>query len=200
MRLFKKNFDFFKTLTDQASKTLEGVEALMQFVSTMDRAAGDWVKTIEEEADEIRRVLIQELNQTFVTPIDREDIFSLSRAIDDVLDYCTTTVYEFEIYELKSDEQTRTMVAIVLEAAKELRNAVKHLRDYPKLAGDHAVHAKGHENRMELAYRLALAELFRGTNAIYMMKMREIYRHLSNAADRADEAANVIHNIVVKRG
>ncbi|MGH7263638.1 MAG: DUF47 domain-containing protein [Candidatus Rokuibacteriota bacterium] len=200
MRLFRKDCDFFQMLAQQVAKTLEGVETLKQFVDSMDAHAGNRVKSIEEDADEIRRLLIQELNQTFVTPIDREDIFSLSRAIDDVLDYCTTTVYEFEIYELKPDDRVKVIVGILLEAAKELRNSVKHLKEYPRLAGDHAVLVKGHENRMELAYRMALAELFRGSDAIYMMKMREIYRHLSNAADRADEAANVIHNIVVKRG
>ncbi len=200
MRLFRRSCDFFKLLSAQVGKTVEGLDALRQFSRTMDPAYGNRVKTIEEEADEIRRVLIQELNRTFVTPIDREDIFSLSRAIDDVLDYCTTTVYEFEIYELKADERTKVMVDILAEAARELGDAVKHLRAYPALSTEHAVQVKRQENKMELAYRMALAELFRGADAIFMMKMREIYRHLSNAADRADEAANVIHSIVVKRG
>ena len=94
--LFSRGCDFYQMLADQAARTLEGVETLHQFVTSMEAGPGARVKAIEEEADEIRRILIQELNRTFVTPIDREDIFSLSRAIDDVIDYCTTTVYEFE--------------------------------------------------------------------------------------------------------
>jgi hypothetical protein len=196
-----KETDFFKLLLDQAAKTLEGIEALTRFLDTLDPAHGQKVKEIESEADEIRRVLIEEINQTFVTPVDREDLFALSRAVDDVLDYANTTVYEFEVYQLKSaDEHVKRLVHILYEQAQELHQAIKTLDPYPRLANEHAVKAKKAENLMERAYREALGELFQGTDTVYMLKMREIYRHLSNAADRGDEAANTIHSIVVKRG
>jgi uncharacterized protein Yka (UPF0111/DUF47 family) len=63
---------------------------------------------------------------------------------------------------------------------------------------EHAVKAKFYENTMEKAYHSALADLFKKTDTVYMLKMREIYRHLSNAADRSDEAANIICSIVMK--
>lgn len=196
-----KETDFFKLLLDQTTKTLEGVDALRKYLNTMDSAQGQKVKEIETEADEIRRVLIEEINQTFVTPVDREDLFMLSRAIDDVLDYANTTVYEFEIYALKSaDDHVKRLVQIIHEQTLELLQAVRTLDHYPRLANEHAVKAKKAENHMERAYREALGDLFRGTDTVYMLKMREIYRHLSNAADRGDEAANAIHSIVVKRG
>jgi len=196
-----KETDFFKLLLDQAAKTLEGIEALTRFLDTLDPAHGQKVKEIESEADEIRRVLIEEINQTFVTPVDREDLFALSRAVDDVLDYANTTVYEFEVYQLKrADEHVKRLVRILYEQAQELHQAIKTLDPYPRLANEHAVKAKKAENLMERAYREALGELFQGTDTVYMLKMREIYRHLSNAADRGDEAANTIHSIVVKRG
>jgi hypothetical protein len=196
-----KETDFFKLLLDQAAKTLEGIEALTRFLDTLDPAHGQKVKEIESEADEIRRVLIEEINQTFVTPVDREDLFALSRAVDDVLDYANTTVYEFEVYQLKrADEHVKRLVQILYEQAQELHQAIKTLDPYPRLANEHAVKAKKAENLMERAYREALGELFQGTDTVYMLKMREIYRHLSNAADRGDEAANTIHSIVVKRG
>lgn len=196
-----KKTDFFRLLLDQAAKTVEGVEALMRFLGTIDPAHGDKVKEIENEADEIRRVLIEEINQTFVTPVDREDLFALSRAIDDVLDYANTTVYEFEVYQLKSaDEHVKHLVQILCGQARELHQAIKTLDAYPRLANEHAVKAKKAENLMERAYREALGDLFKGSDTVHMLKMREIYRHLSNAADRGDEAANTIHSIVVKRG
>ena len=196
-----KETNFFKLLLDQASKTLEGIEALSRFLETLDAAHGQKVKEIENEADEIRRVLIEEINQTFVTPVDREDLFALSRAVDDVLDYANTTVYEFEVYRLKhADEHVKRLVHILYEQARELHQAIKTLDDYPRLANEHAVKAKKAENLMERAYREALGELFNGTDTVHMLKMREIYRHLSNAADRGDEAANTIHSIVVKGG
>lgn len=196
-----KQTDFFKLLMDQASKTLEGIEALQSFLETMDPAMGQRVKEVETQADEIRRVLIEEINQTFVTPVDREDLFALSRAIDDVLDYANTTVFEFEVYRLTTaDEHVKLLVRILYTQAQELHQAIKTLDSYPRLANEHAIKAKKAENYMERAYREALGHLFEGQDTVHMLKMREIYRHLSNAADRGDEAANTIHSIVVKRG
>jgi uncharacterized protein Yka (UPF0111/DUF47 family) len=115
-----------------------------------------------------------------------------------VVDYANTTVDEMEIYEVKGDEHIREMVNILRKAAREINDAVKILKDYPKIASEHALKAKAYENTMEKAYHQALANLFKGSDTIYMLKMREIYRHLSNAADRGDEAANIISSIVMK--
>ncbi len=189
---------FFDLLTRQSAKTVEGLEALWSFAENGNRENANLVRNIEREADELRRILIEELDKTFVTPIDREDLFALSRAIDDVVDYANTTVDEMEIYEVKGDEHIKEMVNILRKAARELNDAVKILKDYPKIASEHAVKAKAYENTIEKAYHMALADLFKGPDTIYMLKMREIYRHLSNAADRGDEAANIISSIVMK--
>lgn len=189
---------FFDLLTRQSLKSLEGLEALANFVENGTKENANLVRQIEREADELRRILIQELDQTFITPIDREDIYQLSRAIDDVVDYANTTVDEMEIYGVKGDPHIIEMVNILRKATRELNDAVKILKDYPKIASEHAVKAKAYENQMEKAYHRALADLFKGTDTIYMLKMREIYRHLSNAADRGDEAANIISSIVMK--
>ena len=189
---------FFDLLTLQSAKTVEGLESLWNFAETGTKERANIVRNVEREADELRRILIEELDKTFVTPLDREDIFSLSRAIDDLLDYANTTVDEMEIYEVKGDHHIKEMVNILRKAARELNEAVTILKDYPKIASDHAVQAKSYENTMEKAYHVALADLFKGSNTVYMLKMREIYRHLSNAADRGDEAANIISSIVMK--
>jgi predicted phosphate transport protein (TIGR00153 family) len=189
---------FFEMLSQQSAKSVEGLEALFQYVEDGSRESANMVRKIEREADELRRILIEELDSTFITPIDREDIYALSRAIDDVLDYANTTVDEMEIYQVKGDEHIKEMVNILRKAARELNDAVKILKDYPKIASEHAVKAKSYENQMEKAYHHALADLFKGQDTIYMLKMREIYRHLSNAADRGDEAANIISSIVMK--
>ena len=189
---------FFDLLSRQSAKTVEGLEALWVFAENGNRENANLVRNIEREADELRRILIEELDRTFVTPIDREDIFALSRAIDDVVDYANTTVDEMEIYEVKGDAHIQEMVNILRKAARELNDAVKILKDYPKIASEHAVKAKAYENTIEKAYHMALADLFKGADTVYMLKMREIYRHLSNAADRGDEAANIISSIVMK--
>ena len=197
-RIFPKEGNFYKMLSAQASKTLEGIEALGAFVQNQNPENATLVKNIEREADELRKILVEELHQTFVTPMDREDIYSLSRAIDDIVDYANSTVEEMEIYEVSSEEHLREMVNILGKAAWEISDAVHILETYPAIAMEHAVKAKSYENAMEKAYHTALADVFKKSDTVYMLKMREIYRHLSNAADRSDEAANIICSIVMK--
>src|SRR3989304_7680764 len=155
---------FYDLLYRQSLKTLEGLEALWNFAENGTKENADLVRNIEREAEELRRILIEELDKTFVTPLDREDIYALSRAIDDVVDYANTTVDEMEIYEVKGDHHILEMVNILRKATRELNDAVKILRDYPKIASEHAVKAKSYENTIEKAYHMALADLFKGTD------------------------------------
>lgn len=203
--LFVKRQDvFIKLINDQATLTLEGLEALTLYFENHDSEAAKVVNKKEKEADEARRILIDELNRTFVTPFDREDIFALSRAIDDVLDYAYSTVSEMEIFEVRATPFMQRMASLLRDAAYELLQAVNRLSNHPHVAGDHAQRAKALENRVEDVYREALADLFRSADdiehVVRILKLREVYRHLSNAADRGDEAANVIADIVVKMG
>ncbi len=197
--LFRKQKNiFYDLLYQQSQKTLEGLEALASYMDNRSSETARQVKKCETDADDLRLILIQELDKTFVTPLDREDIFNLSRIIDDVMDYANSTVLEMEIYEVPADGHVKEMVNILISAGREINQAIKHLEEQPKVAAVHAVKAKAYENTMEGAYRLALSHLFRGDDPVFMLKMREIYRHLSNAADRGDEAANIISSIVMK--
>ena len=193
---------FLQLLSQQADKTREGLEELEKYFKHPDGDHARRVEQIEKEADELRRILIDDLNRSFVTPIDREDLFALSRTIDDVLDYGYSTVDELQIFQLEPTELMRKMVAILREAAEELHRGVQQLRERPQVALQHATRAKKLENRAESLYREAIAELFQQPKTVedvmWMLKKREIYRHLSNAADRGDEAANIISDIVVK--
>ena len=195
----RKRNVFYEILEEQAEKTLEGMEALTCFVEeggTRERANA--VTNIEREADDLRRLLVLELDKTFVTPLDREDIYDLSGALDDVMDYADTTVDEMRLFEIKANKDVVEMVNILRRAARELRDALRNLEHQPKIASAHASQAKAYENTMEIAYHHALADLFKGQDIIYILKMREIYRHLSNAADRGDQAANIVLSIVMK--
>jgi uncharacterized protein len=201
--IFKKRKNTFITLIhDQAKLTLEGLDALTVYLTSQDPAASALLTSKEKEADETRRILIDDLNKTFVTPFDREDIFALSRTIDDVLDYAYSTVSELEILKVAPTPFMQNMASLLRDAAHELSMAVDTIEQHPAVANDHAQRAKALENRVEGVYREALADLFSGAedipHVIKMLKLREVYRHLSNAADRGDEAANVIADIVVK--
>jgi predicted phosphate transport protein (TIGR00153 family) len=201
--LFKKRQNIFiKLIHDQASLTLAGLDALKAYMEGQDGAAAKELIVKEKEADEVRRILIYELNKTFITPFDREDIFALSRTIDDVLDYAYSTLNEMEILKVKPTPFMQRIASLLRDAAFELLQAVARLEDHPGVANEHAQRAKALENRVEDVYREALADLFSGAedikHVVKMLKLREVYRHLSNAADRGDEAANVIADIVVK--
>ena len=96
----------------------------------------------------------------------------------------------------------KRMATLLLDASVELQLAVERLAEHPEVANDHAQRAKALENRVERIYREALADLFDQPqdveHIIEILKLREVYRHLSNAADRGDEAANHLSDIVVK--
>jgi predicted phosphate transport protein (TIGR00153 family) len=194
---------FLKLLIEQAEHTRQGLEALHAYMREPGEEIVVRLHTMEKDADETRRILIDELNRNFVTPMDREDIFALSRAVDDVLDYADTTVEEMQTLGVEPNPFLVRMASLLADAAQEIHRGVLCLKDHPNVANDHAVRAKALENRVESVYREAIAALFSGPrdvdHVVEMLKLREIYRHLSNAADRGDEAANVIGDIVVKQ-
>jgi predicted phosphate transport protein (TIGR00153 family) len=202
--LFKPHPDnFVNRLLEQASLTLRGMELLKAYMEKPSASVDEQITATEREADEVRHMLIDELLRTFVTPIDREDISALSRAIDDMLDYAYTTVDEMEILKVKPTSEMQHIASLLYDGACEIHLAVQRLQDnHPGVASDHARRAKASENRVEQAYREALADLFSSPknvdDVMKMLKKREVYRHLSNAADRGDEAANIIDDIVVK--
>jgi predicted phosphate transport protein (TIGR00153 family) len=194
---------FLRLICEQADHAQRGLEALQAYIKEPSETHAKAVRVEEKDADEVRRVLIDELNKSFVTPIDREDLFSLSRAIDDVLDYADTTVEEMATLGVEPNPYLIRMVSLLRDAAEEINRGVQQLADRPNIANDHAVRAKALENRVEAVYREAVGALFNGPrdveHVVEMLKLREIYRHLSNAADRGDEAANIIGDIVVKQ-
>ena len=205
LSLFKKRQNvFIKLIHDQAAATLAGMDALLAYLSDPNPKAVDLLTKTEKDGDEFRRILIYELNKTFITPFDREDIFSLSRSIDDVLDYAYSTMIEIQLLKVKPTPYMTRITTLLRDAANELLLAVDRLEDHPGVAGEHAHRAKALENKVETLYREALADLFNGVedtkHVMKVFKYREIYRHLSNAADRGDEAANVIGSIVMKKG
>ncbi len=201
--LFRPRQDrFLLLLIQQAEFAVEANEMLLKYLNKpTDKIAGH-LRQIEKDADEIRRILVDELNRTFVTPMDREDIHALSRNLDDVVDYAYSTTEEMEILGILPNDFLKRMASLLRDAAVELHLGMLRLKDHPGVTNEHAQRAKALENRVERVYREALADLFDKPQDIEhimdILKLREVYRHLSNAADRGDEAANHLSDIVVK--
>lgn len=195
---FPERVDFLDMLLKQTESTLKGVRALKRFMEEPNAFNAGIVKEVESETDDIRLEIIKKLNKTFVTPIDREDIFSLSRAIDDIVDYAQRTVEEMLIYKVEPTPKIRKIVDVLVGATEDIYMAVKNLKEKPEKVLEYVIKAKKAENHIEHIYLEALADLFENKDTIYILKMRELYRHLSNSADRCDEAANVISDVVMK--
>jgi hypothetical protein len=193
---------FVGLLRQQAAKGQEGVAALSRYLADRDEEAAEQLERCEKEADELRRVLIDELHKTFVTPFDREDIFDLSLYLDDVLDYAYDTVEEMRALRVEPDGYLVEMARRLGEATDELLLAMERLEDNPMVAMDHARRTKHRENQIEKVYRKAIADLFDTAHdtddVLRLLRIREVYRHVNNAADRADMAANVIGAAIVK--
>ena len=141
--LFKKREDVFhKLIQEQASITFEGLKLLVKYLETQAPEISEELTMKEKEADEVRRILIEELNRSFVTPFDREDIFALSRSIDDVIDYADSTVSEMEVLKVDPTPFMRRIASLLKDAAYEIFQAVQRLQKNPAVATEHAQRAK----------------------------------------------------------
>ena len=200
----KKEDKFVSLLIEQSEITAAGLRLLEEWVKSprIKSEAVEQMRVKEIEADEVRRILIDELHNTFITPLDREDIFMLSLHIDDVLDYAFTTVEGIRLLDVEADEHLTEMVQYTREATEELEFAIKRLSANPRVAGDHAKRAKKLENQVDHLYRVAISDLFKKAKdfkpLMSMLRQREIYRHVSNMADQADKAADVVGMVVMK--
>lgn len=198
----KRENKFIELLIQQCEATVDGIKFLESCLSRPDEAALEQMRAKEYAADEIRRIIIDELHSTFITPLDREDIFNLSLHIDEMIDYALTTLEEMNLLKVEADDYLRTMVALVRQEAEELTMAAHRLSANPRVAGDHARRAKKLENEADHLYRVAVADLFTKAKdfkqLMALLRRREVYRHVSNMSDRADAAANVFGMVVMK--
>ncbi len=195
-----KKDNFYNLLEKHAEKVYEAYDEMSKSLQNNDREKFEKILSMEREADDLRRILIERLNKALVTPFDREDIFTLSRAVDDIIDAAKSTVEEIGIFKVEPTEELIELVNTLKMGTLEIYDAIKNMKKHPTVALEHAKRAKAMENQMNHIYLGALAKLFddRTNSPGHMMKMREIYRHLNRSADRCDEAANIISDIIIK--
>ncbi len=193
---------FIAALIEQAEQSVSAVQHLENNIESVTEAVVEEQKTRAVHAAELRRVLIDDLHQTFITPIDREDIFNLSHCSNDVVTYALTTAEEMNILEVTADAAIRKMLALVRQEAQELQLALMRLPENPRVAGDHASEVRRLEQEVERVYRQSVKELFAEADHIRRLPelfyRREVYRHISNMSDRADAAAHVLGMVVMK--
>ncbi|RMF44053.1 MAG: DUF47 family protein [Anaerolineae bacterium] len=193
---------FIQLLIEQSEITTRGLAMLLEFVHDPSEENIKAMREQEYAADEVRRILIDELHNTFVTPLDREDIFNISLNVDEMLDYAYSTLEGMRLLKVDADEYLVQMLEYNHNAANELWMSMQRLRNNPRVAGEHAQRTRKLENEVDRLYRVAIADLFTKAKdfkqMMSLLRRREIYRHVSNMADRAAAAADVVGMVVMK--
>ncbi len=197
-QIFPKTADFYLLLYQQSQQVTVTSENLVRFMLDQYSDAGRMLREDEHEADRLRIRNLHELNSSFATPIDREDIYRAIASMDSIVTYCKSTYNEMKALRLQPDECSKAMVVELHTGIKALEQGFFELDKNPGNAENHAFAARHSERRVEKMYRKAIAKLFQGDDYLNMFKQRELYRHLSNAADKVHDAANVLEDIIVK--
>jgi predicted phosphate transport protein (TIGR00153 family) len=196
----EKFFDDFKTMADHLRI---GARLLEQMLSTdpPDADKAHEIKEAEHKCDFLTHDIIQRLNKTFVTPIDREDIHNLARTLDDVMDAIDDVAALIPLYRIeKLRPGTRELAHIIAAQTDELRKAIEALEKRDKVM-EHAVEINRLENEADRVHKNAVGHLFdEERDAIAVMKWKEIFDLLEDATDACEDVANLLENVVVKHG
>jgi len=157
------------------------------------------IKEIEHHGDDMTHRILIKLNQTFITPFDREDIHLLTSSLDDVLDFINGASDRLLTYKITQPSASAKVLAdIVLRQAEELRKAVSMLGKNGKLL-EHCVEVNRLENEADQVSREAIGRLFEGGyDPITLIKLKELLEILETATDKAEDVANVLETVVLK--
>jgi uncharacterized protein len=202
-RLIPREEKFYTDFQALAVELHDGARLLEGMVAT-DRPAwekADEIRDVEHKCDSITHEIIQRLNRTFVTPLDREDIHALARSLDDVMDAIDAAASLIRLYRLETVRYgVRELAQIVTASTAEIRPALDALKENKGLI-THAVEINRLENEADRVHQEAVSQLFDDErDPIMVMKWKETLDFLENATDRCEDAANVLEGVVVKHG
>ncbi len=194
----EKFYDDFAALADQ----IRFGAGLLRAMLAPDRPIwdkADEIKEVEHKCDFLTHEIIQRLNRTFVTPLDREDIYALARSLDDVMDAIDASATILRLYHIDTVRPgARELAHIILDSAEELVHAIKALEGRKGVA-ERAVEINRLENEADRAHQAAVQTLFQEErDAIVIIKWKEIFDFLEQATDRCEDVANVLEGVVVK--
>ncbi len=188
---------FFDLLEKQADTVLEGATALVDLAKNFENVAAkrDKIKEIESRGDSIVHTIAEELNKTFVTPFDHDDLSELTSRLDDILDFIEAASHRMWAYDVKAVPPDMVRLAEVIHtSASEVACAVKDLRNMNGRNEilKHCIEINRLENVGDDIQHTAVSALFRTKDAIEIMKLKEIYEHLEEATDKCEDVADVL--------
>ena len=189
-------------LENLAKKAVEASNAVLDLMddpTNKDKIAR--ISEIETEADILTRDIFSELNKTFITPLDREDMQRVASKIDDIIDFMDGIGARFASYKItEAPPHTKQMAEELVKATKEVEFMVAKLGNVknPKLMIEHCRQTSVIEHVIDDLYRLAISELFESNDAINIIKLKDIYETMETASDRCVDVADVVEDIVLK--
>jgi len=190
------------TLDDLAKKAVEISEELVIMLSDLKNAeCHKQIHTLETEADALVREIFSELNRTFITPLDREDMQRVASKIDDTIDHMDGIASRLHSYKITSAPPHALDIANELvKATKEVElmtSKLQNMKD-PSTMIEHCRKTSAIEHKVDDLYKLSMTELFEGNDAIQIIKLKDIYESMETASDRCVDVADVVEDIVLK--
>jgi uncharacterized protein len=204
MGLLPRDTSFFDSFEAQGKKTVEGCQAFLTLTEDIHNAAvhAKTIKVIEEACDSITHKVVESLHKSFITPIDREDIYRLMTKMDDVMDFVEAAAERIALYDIRvTTKEVRDLARVLVASAERVLEAVSGLRNLknPAVILEKCVEINRLENEADALLRGTLAKLFREEkDAITIIKWKEIYELLETATDRCEDVANIIEGVVLE--
>jgi len=203
MGLFPKTVDFFEIFDRAALNiTKAGVllVALMENFDRLEERAKE-IYEVEQEGDILTHEIMKNLNKTFITPIDREDLYALASSLDDILDLIWGAVDRLVVFKItEATKEAVSMAKDIQTTTEVIHKAIHKLKE--KQYGhvqEYCIEINRLENLIDRDFRDALGKLFDEVkDPILIIKWKEIYEHLENASDKCEDVANVLESIVLK--
>ena len=201
IRLIPRETKFFRMFAEVSQNVTEGARLLQDILKNpaqMDERLAR-LQAIEHRGDEMTHAIITALNQTFITPFDREDIHRLTSSLDDVLDYVNAAGMRLRLYRISEPPPVASELAgLIVRQSEELAQGVSLLEQNQRVL-EHCVEVHRLENEADRVSRNAIAELFDNEkDPIRLIKMKELYEVLETATDKAEDAANVLEAVALK--
>jgi predicted phosphate transport protein (TIGR00153 family) len=207
MKMFPKEVHFSDNFEELADKIQEGamlfVEIVNDFKGSKDRIST--LKEIEHEADTITHRIYQDLHKTFITPLDREDIYSLANKMDSIVDMIDEVASKMQLYRLKEPLPDHKMLAAILNKSTVLVNksihAMRNRRANINMILEYCIEINSLENEADNILRNSMAQLFeREKDAIELIKCKEILERIEETTDICEDVSNIIEGIILKYG
>lgn len=199
-RIFEPTIDFYALLINQADKTLEGMQAMHDWLLDGAFHRCQKVRDLEDAADGLKIDLEKKLVDSFITPFDREDIFEVSATLDEVINGAKSIVREVEAFEVlpQQNPELLDMADLLVQGTRNLKESIAALRTDLKEAATQALLARKAENKFAKLYRRSMQELLQQDDVKTILRVKEVYRQMLTASERIDRVGEKLLHVVVK--